>query len=75
LGTSYHDQTVPEFYRRNDEGGYTVVCRQPVTEEEILRAEEGKSACPTDSIGNDGLAGGSPEGKMELGTVGERSQV
>ena len=45
--------TAPDFFRRNDEGGYTYVYRQPVTPREIVLAEEAMS-CPTDSIGNDG---------------------
>lgn len=46
--------TAPEFFKRFDEGGYTVVVRQPQTPEEIALAEEALSGCPTDSIGNDG---------------------
>jgi ferredoxin len=48
--------TAPEFFRRDDEIGMSVVYRQPVTPEEIKLAEEAME-CPTDSIGNDG---GSP---------------
>jgi ferredoxin len=44
----------PGFYRRDDEAGYTVVYRQPVTPEEIALAEDAKQGCPTESIGNDG---------------------
>ncbi|HSI11587.1 MAG TPA: ferredoxin [Chthoniobacter sp.] len=46
----------PEFFTRQDAGGYTYVQRQPVTPEEIALAEEGRLSCPTDSIGNDGQA-------------------
>ena len=45
--------TAPDFFRRNDEGGYTYVYRQPATPEEIAVAEEARN-CPVDSIGNDG---------------------
>ena len=44
----------PQFLRRQDEGGYTYVHRQPLSREEIALAEEALRACPTDSIGNDG---------------------
>lgn len=44
----------PDFFTRNDDGGYTYVERQPVTPEEVLQAEECRLACPTESIGNDG---------------------
>lgn len=63
-GRYYHDNTcidcdlcremAPQFFRRQEEGGYTYVFRQPVTAAEIAMAEEARLACPTDSIGNDG---------------------
>jgi ferredoxin len=46
--------TAPDFFRRNDEHGYSVVYRQPVTTEEIANAEEARLSCPTETIGNDG---------------------
>lgn len=46
--------TAPDFFKRFDEGGYTVAARQPQTPEEIALAEEALTGCPTDSIGNDG---------------------
>jgi ferredoxin len=47
-------ETAPEFFRRFDEGGYTVVYRQPQTAEEVALAEKARDVCPTESIGNDG---------------------
>jgi ferredoxin len=49
--------TTPQFFKRFDEGGYTVVYRQPQTADETALAEEALSACPTESIGNDGAVG------------------
>ena len=46
--------TAPDFFRRNEEIGMSVVYRQPVTPEEFALAEEAKQGCPTESIGNDG---------------------
>jgi ferredoxin len=46
--------TGPAFFTRDDETGYSYVFRQPRTPEEVALAEEGRLACPTDSIGNDG---------------------
>ena len=46
--------TAPDFFGRNDEIGLSVVYRQPVTPEEIERAQEALEGCPTDSLGNDG---------------------
>ena len=44
----------PAFFRREDETGYSVVYRQPVTPEETALAEEARAGCPVDAIGNDG---------------------
>lgn len=46
----------PQFFRRLDEGAYSYVHRQPVTQEEMMLAEEARLSCPTESIGNDGEA-------------------
>ena len=43
----------PEFFAQHQESGLSVVHRQPVTPEEIARAEEILSGCATGSIGND----------------------
>lgn len=46
--------TAPEFFKRDDEIGFSVVHRQPVTAEELALAEEAREGCPSESIGNDG---------------------
>ncbi len=46
--------TAPDFFRRNDDIGFSVAYRQPVTPEEFKQAEEARLGCPTESIGNDG---------------------
>lgn len=46
--------TAPAFFRRDDEIGFSIVHRQPVTPEELALAEEAREGCPTESIGNDG---------------------
>jgi ferredoxin len=48
--------TAPHIYKRFDEGGYSVVHRQPQTSQEIALADEARESCPTESIGNDGIA-------------------
>lgn len=50
----------PDFYRRDEELGMSIVYRQPVTPEERAQAEEAKQGCPTDSIGNDGVLESDP---------------
>ncbi|MGN6552859.1 MAG: ferredoxin [Verrucomicrobiota bacterium] len=47
--------TAPDFFRRDEEIGMSVVYHQPVTPEEFALAEEAKQGCPTESIGNDGI--------------------
>ena len=47
--------TAPDFFRRDEEIGMSIVYRQPVTPEERALAEEAKQGCPSDSIGNDGV--------------------
>jgi ferredoxin len=48
--------TAPDLFRRDDEIGYSIVYRQPITDEEFRQAEDARLGCPTESIGNDGLA-------------------
>lgn len=64
IGRYYNDLTcidcdlcreiAPEFFTRDDEEGATYVWKQPVTLEEIAKAEEARLCCPTETIGNDG---------------------
>jgi len=46
--------TAPSLFKRNDETGYSIVYRQPATEQETAQAEEALVGCPTECIGNDG---------------------
>lgn len=43
----------PQFFTRWDEGGYSIVHQQPVTEEEIAQAIAAMEGCPTESIGRE----------------------
>jgi ferredoxin len=64
LGKFYVDNTcidcdlcrniAPGVFTRNDEGGYSYIFKQPQTAEEIAQAEEARTSCPTETIGNDG---------------------
>jgi ferredoxin len=47
--------TAPDFFRRDDEIGMSIVYRQPSTPEERALAEEAKSGCPSESIGDDAI--------------------
>jgi ferredoxin len=45
----------PKSFKRQDDGNYSYVFKQPQTAEEIAEAEEALTSCPTESIGNDGM--------------------
>ncbi len=47
-------QDAPDFFTREDNGGYSYVTRQPVTAEEIRLCEAAVDGCPIEAIGNDG---------------------
>ena len=41
----------PEFFRRDDEIGFSIVFRQPLSEAEIQSCVDALEGCPTESIG------------------------
>src|SRR5881628_2551319 len=47
--------TAPDFFRREEEIGMSIVFRQPVTVDERALAEDARQGCPIESIGSDGL--------------------
>jgi ferredoxin len=47
-------EIAPEFFTRDDDEGLSYVWKQPITVEEITKAEEARLSCPTETIGNDG---------------------
>jgi ferredoxin len=47
-------ETAPDFFKRNDEKGYSFVYRQPETEEQKAIAYEALEGCPVEAIGDDG---------------------
>jgi ferredoxin len=49
-------EIAPQIFKRHDDGAYSYVYRQPVTEEEVALAEEALVHCPTETIGNDGIS-------------------
>jgi len=38
-----------------DEGGYSIVYKQPTTDKEVQECEEAREGCPVEAIGNDGV--------------------
>ncbi len=47
-------QSAPDNFKRNEEKGYTFVCKQPASAVEEKGCQEAKEACPVSAIGDDG---------------------
>ena len=47
-------ETAPDNFKRNDDGGYSFVYKQPESEEEETRCKEAKEGCPVEAIGDNG---------------------
>lgn len=47
-------ETAPSVFRRDEDGGYSIVYHQPETEEERKLAAQAKEGCPVEAIGDDG---------------------
>ena len=54
IHTKNNGEIAPQFFKRQDDGGYTYLYCQPVTPDEIALAEDERVSCPTYTIGNDG---------------------
>ncbi|PID81568.1 ferredoxin [bacterium DOLZORAL124_64_63] len=47
-------QTAPDNFDRNEDEGYSFVCKQPENEDEEDACREAIEECPVDAIGDDG---------------------
>ena len=47
-------ETAPDNFKRNEDGGYSYVSKQPETPEEEGRCKEAKEGCPVEAIGDNG---------------------
>lgn len=47
-------ETAPNNFSRNEDGGYSVVTKQPENDEEEQQCQEAKEGCPVEAIGDDG---------------------
>lgn len=50
-------ETAPENFKRNDDGGYSFVFFQPISEDQESQCTEAMEGCPVEAIGNDGNSG------------------
>ena len=47
-------ETAPDFFTREEDGGFSYVHTQPTTEAGVLMCMEALEGCPVSAIGNDG---------------------
>ena len=47
-------ETAPDNFKRNDDGGYSFLYKQPESPEEDARCKEAKEGCPVEAIGDNG---------------------
>ena len=47
-------ETAPDNFKRNEDGGYSFVFKQPASPEEEARCKEAKEGCPVEAIGDNG---------------------
>ena len=47
-------ETAPDNFKRNEDGGYSFVYKQPASPEEEARCKEAKEGCPVEAIGDNG---------------------
>ena len=47
-------ETAPGCFKRNDDGGYSFVYKQPESEDEREACQEALEGCPVEAIGEDG---------------------
>lgn len=47
-------ETAPDFFSRNEDGGYSFVHKQPETPEDEELCMEALEGCPVEAIGDDG---------------------
>jgi ferredoxin len=47
-------ETAPDYFTRNDDGGYSYVYKQPESQDGIDQCMEALEGCPVEAIGDDG---------------------
>jgi ferredoxin len=49
-------ETAPDFFKRDDDGGYSFVYKQPSTSADFELCQEALEGCPVNAIGDNGDA-------------------
>ncbi|MBM3844693.1 MAG: ferredoxin [Verrucomicrobia bacterium] len=47
-------ETAPSNFKRDDDGGFSFVYKQPESEDEEKQCKEAMEGCPVEAIGNNG---------------------
>ncbi len=47
-------ETAPDYFRRNDDRGYSYVHAQPTSDDDVELCREAMEGCPVEAIGDDG---------------------
>ena len=47
-------ETAPNNFKRNEDGGYSFLAKQPETPDEEGQCKEAKEGCPVEAIGDNG---------------------
>jgi ferredoxin len=47
-------ETAPNNFKRNEDGGFSFVCKQPGSPEEEAQCKEAQEGCPVEAIGDNG---------------------
>lgn len=47
-------ETAPANFNRDDDGGHSLVYKQPENDDELRLCEEAMAGCPVEAIGDDG---------------------
>ena len=50
-------ETAPDNFKRNEDGGYSFVYKQPENDDEAALCVEAMEGCPVEAIGSDGTDG------------------
>ncbi|MFN0066793.1 MAG: ferredoxin [Limisphaerales bacterium] len=48
-------ETAPASFKRNDDGGYSFVYKQPETADDEQQCKEAMEGCPVEAIGSNGV--------------------
>ena len=46
--------TAPNNFEANEEEGFSYVCKQPESDQELAQCQEAMESCPVEAIGDDG---------------------